>query len=68
MKQLDFDTAIRIAKGCLDYKGGYDGAEYEAFQQGIHTVIAALKSARDNWDSQVAALYIIGGESNETKV
>lgn len=62
---LQFADAVRIAKGCTDYGGGYrqDAALYEAYQDGIATVINALQSAERTGldDSQVRALHGIGG-------
>jgi len=73
---LTFEDALAIATGCLDYKGGYDGNEYEVYQDGIKTVIAALTRASEVGlaDTQVAALCSLGylvinlgqGVKNET--
>lgn len=73
---LTFKDALAIATGCLDYKGGYDGNEYEVYQDGIKTVIAALTRASEVGlaDTQVAALCSLGyliinlgqGVKNET--
>ena len=73
---LTFKDALAIAIGCLDYKGGYDGNEYEVYQDGIKTVIAALTRASEVGlvDTQIAALYFLGcsvtdlgqGVKNET--
>lgn len=73
---LTFKDALAIAIGCLDYKGGYDGNEYEVYQDGIKTVIAALTRASEVGlaDTQVAALCSLGyliinlgqGVKNET--
>jgi len=44
---LTFDDALRIARGCTDYGGGYRGSkEYEEYQNGIKTVIRALEAAK----------------------
>jgi len=74
--ELTFKDALAIATGCLDYKGGYDGNEYEVYQDGIKTVIAALTRASEVGlaDTQVAALCSLGyliinlgqGVKNET--
>ena len=56
---LSKDDLLRIARGCTDYKGGYDGAEYEAFQSGVATVVCALERA-DLRDSQTNALWQMG--------
>ena len=60
--ELTFKDALAIATGCLDYKGGYDGNEYEVYQDGIKTVIAALTRASEVGlvDTQIAALYVLG--------
>ena len=59
---LTFKDALAIATGCLDYKGGYDGNEYEVYQDGIKTVVAALAKAYEVGlaDTQVAALLSLG--------
>jgi hypothetical protein len=47
------EEAIKVAKSCLDYCGGYardaDDGKYRAFQHGIKTVITALER-RKAWD------------------
>ena len=60
------DDAITIAKGCLDYGGGYRGTpELEIYHHGIQTVINSLTAARrvgqtgEN-DTQVNALRRMG--------
>lgn len=60
MNNLTFQDAIRIARGCTDYKGGYENENYEIFQMGIKTVINALTAAGRGIDSQTAALHQIG--------
>jgi hypothetical protein len=64
MQQLTFEDALRIARGCADYGGGYSSNDehYEIYQQGIKTVIAALTAASNTGleDRQVAALYAMG--------
>lgn len=61
---LRFDDALRIARGCTDYGGGYRGnaEQYEAYQHGIQTVISALTSASKTGleDTQTAALHAMG--------
>lgn len=59
---LSFDDALRIARGCTDYRGGFDGAEYEAFQSGVQTVVASLTAAAKHGltDTQVRALHVMG--------
>lgn len=63
---LSFSDALRIARGCTDYGGGYryDPPKYEAYQHGIQTVINALTAAGERGlsDTQVAALYAMGAE------
>jgi transcriptional/translational regulatory protein YebC/TACO1 len=62
MPELTFDDALRIARGCTDYGGGYHGEEYQTYQHGIQTVINALTSAKERGlsDTQVAALHRMG--------
>jgi hypothetical protein len=64
MQQLTFEDALRIARGCTDYGGGYrsNDEHYEIYQHGIKTVIAALTAASNTWpeDTQVAALHAMG--------
>lgn len=67
--QLTFEDALKIAKGCTDYGGGYrsNPEQFEIYQHGIQTVINCLKSAfekglKDN--HQVAVLHSIGGLSS----
>jgi len=63
---LQFDDALRIARGCTDYGGGYCGntEQFEIYQGGIHTVIAALKAASKTGlkDTQIKALHLIGAK------
>jgi hypothetical protein len=65
---LQFADAVRIAKGCTDYGGGYrgDGALLEAYQAGIATVINALRAAQERGmaDPQVRALHGMGTPTN----
>lgn len=64
--KLTFEDALRIARGCTDYGGGYRGNQehYEIYQHGINTVITALTAASKTGleDTQTAALHTIGGE------
>jgi uncharacterized protein (DUF433 family) len=59
-----FDDAVRIARGCLDYGGGYRALDdsLAIFHHGIQTVINALEGAAKNGhkDTQVAALHRMG--------
>ena len=69
---LTFDDALRIARGCLDYGGGYrsDPALFEVYQEGIRTVICALESAQKTGlsDTQIRALHQIGGEQTNAAI
>lgn len=62
--KLTFDDALRIARGCTDYGGGYrHSAEHLAiYHHGIQTVINALMSASKSGieDPQIAALHAMG--------
>lgn len=64
-----WEQAVQRAYGCLDYCGGYRGAELKAFHSGIKTVIRALEAGLDTVDTQTAALDRIGaarrGEGGE---
>lgn len=63
-ENIGFDDALRIARGCLDYGGGYRGnvEHYEIYQHGIQTVIAALAASIKTGleDTQTAALHAMG--------
>jgi hypothetical protein len=65
---LQFADAVRIAKGCTDYGGGYrgDASLLEAYQAGIATVINALRAAQERGmtDQQVRALHGMGAPTN----
>lgn len=68
------DDAIAIAKGCLDYGGGYrrDEGLLEAFHDGIQTVVNALTAAKKSAetganDTQVNALRRMGNSPPNTK-
>jgi hypothetical protein len=65
MPDLTFDDALRIARGCTDYCGGYHGKDYEIYQGGIQTVITALTSMKRKGlsDTQNCALYVMGKDS-----
>ncbi len=63
---LCFDDAISMAKGSLDYMGGYhDKDELEIYHHGIQTVINVLEAARKRGldDLQVATIHMIGKET-----
>lgn len=61
---LAFADAVRIARGCKDYGGGYrsNAEHFEIYQHGIGTVINALEDAekRGLASSQTRALHAIG--------
>lgn len=61
---LSFADALRIARGCKDYGGGYryEPDLFKAYQAGISTVIVALTAAGNKGlaDSQVRALHSMG--------
>jgi len=63
---LTYADALRIARGCTDYGGGYrgDAALFEAYQHGIQTVITALTHA-DPKDSQTRALMAMGAQPQQ---
>ncbi len=62
--ELTFEDALRIARGCTDYGGGYRGnaEHYEIYQHGIQTVINALTAASKTGleDMQTRALHTMG--------
>jgi len=65
-KQLDFDNALSMAKGCFDYQGGYhDKEQLEIYHHGIQTVINVLEAAKIKGldDLQVATIHAIGKEA-----
>lgn len=60
---LTFEDAIRIARGCVDYGGGYlNDQERSIFHHGIQTVANALDAAllSGGMDSQASVLNGIG--------
>jgi hypothetical protein len=61
---LTFLDALRLAKGCHDYSGGYGGTPCaEAFHAGIGTVVNVLSDAASGkWDYQLQAVYDEGAE------
>lgn len=65
--ELTFDDALRIARGCTDYGGGYRHSEEHLaiYQHGIQTVINALMSASNEGlgDTQIAALHAMGANT-----
>jgi len=61
MKELTFADAIILAKGCHDYNGGNnDPKSHSIYHHGIQTVINVLEGAVENWDTQIATVYMIG--------
>lgn len=59
------ERLLMVARGCRDYGGGYrgDAPLYEAYQDGIRTVIRALEEAtRNPNDTQIQALLAMGRE------
>ena len=63
---LCFDDAISMAKGSLDYMGGYhDKEELAIYHHGVQTVINVLEAARKRGldDLQVATIHRIGKET-----
>lgn len=67
MQNLTFEDALRIARGCADYGGGYRGntEHYEIYQHGIQTVINALTAASKTGldDMQTMALHSMGANA-----
>ena len=59
---LTFDDALRIARGCFDYGGGYrsNNGELDIYHHGIWTVINALERAKITGDRQIRMLHSIG--------
>ena len=69
--ELTFEDALRIARGCTDYGGGYRQPEdTEIYQHGIQTVINALTAASNKGleDTQVAALHVMGANAKVSGV
>lgn len=63
---LTFLDAVKIARGCLDYGGGYrhNGEMLAIYHNGIKTVIKVLQNTFDKGlDTQSAALHFLGGEN-----
>lgn len=61
--QLKFEDALRIARGCMDYLGGYRTEdELNIFHHGIQTVINSLTAASKSGleDTQIRALHKMG--------
>ena len=67
MQKLTFEDALRIARGCTDYGGGYgsNAEHYEIYQHGIQTVINALTAASKTGldDMQTMALHSMGANA-----
>ena len=70
MQNLTFEDALRIARGCTDYGGGYrsNDEHYEIYQHGINTVITALMTASKTGleDTQTRALHVMGANPELT--
>lgn len=70
--ELTFEDALRIARGCTDYGGGFRGnaEQFEIYQTGIQTVINALTAASKTGldDMQTMALYSIGANAEASGV
>jgi len=67
-KVLSLDDAIKIAKGCVDFGGGYlEASEREIFHHGIQTVVQSLEGAKKTGmsDLQSKVLHSIGEFSRE---
>ncbi len=61
-----FDDAISMAKGSLDYMGGYRNEnELAIYYHGIQTVINVLEAGKKKGlsDLQVAVVHAIGKEA-----
>ncbi len=67
---LTFDDAIKIAKGCTDYGGGYRSNPYELeiYHHGMQTVVNCLEAAtkRGFNDRQVFVVHQIGSAAKES--
>lgn len=65
-EQPTFEDAILIAKGCLDYGGGYRRSDRDLgiFHHGIQTVINALEGHLEQPNTQTNALMRIGAIAN----
>jgi transposase len=67
---LKFDDAVKIARGCSDYGGGYRGTDhYDAYQDGISTVVRVLEAAKEKGlsTSQLRALHCIGRANEQSR-
>ena len=64
---LTFDHAVQIARGCIDYGGGYrsDPVALNIYHHGVVTVVRALEAAQKSGlvDAQVKVLHMIGGSN-----
>lgn len=66
---LTYDDAVRIARGCFDYGGGYrsNDGEMAIFHHGIQTVINALEGAQKSGlsDLQSQVLHHLGKQESQ---
>lgn len=68
MMKLTFEDALRIARGCTDFCGGYRSKEkYDIYVHGINTVINALESASRTGieDAQTRVLHAFGAMAED---
>lgn len=59
----ELDRALRLARGCFDYLGGYSGDALEIYHHGIQTVVNVLTAAREqgsNPDFQICVVERMG--------
>ena len=63
--ELNYDDAIKIARGCFDYSGGHRDGERKIFHHGIQTVCQALEGTKKNGlsDLQSAFLHSLGSKT-----
>ncbi len=59
-----YEHALRIARGCLDYLGGYSGHDLRVYHHGVCTVVAAVGAGLAG-DAQTDALASIGADTDE---
>jgi len=63
---LTFEDALRLAKGCFDYMGGYRGDDLDIYHHGIQTVVNVLEAAHKKGisDLQLKVLHSIGSKQD----